>query len=307
MTIVNSTQVTLNAGSSAEPRAAHEPHELPASMIERMTLIIDAFEGRRARLTLREVARRTQLPRSTVHRILDQLVCLGWLEHTAFGYCLGRRTLDFGGQDGGHGEVRAAAAPLLHELYLRTGMVVHLAVLGDGDVVYLDKVGGRFAAALPSRVGGRVPAHSTAVGKAMLAWQEPEAVDTLLDGRLNRRTERTIGDMATLHQELNRVRQRHGLAFERGESCPGVACVGAAVRGHEGSVAGISLSGEEKAAQLERVAPLVIDAARKVSHTLFSPTETPYRSHQSAEAPEHTWSAGAMDQLLATGQGGQWG
>lgn len=67
--------------------------DLPPSMIERLTLILDAFGGRGARITLEQVACRTRLPRSTVHRILDQLTTFGWVEHASFGYCLGRRAL----------------------------------------------------------------------------------------------------------------------------------------------------------------------------------------------------------------------
>jgi DNA-binding IclR family transcriptional regulator len=116
--------------------------ELPPSMVERLTLILDEFESRATRLTLEDVARRTHLPRSTAHRILDQLVQLCWLEHTAFGYRLGSRALGLGGRDNGHGEIRGAAAPLLHELQIKTGMVVHLAILDGAQVHYLDKVGG---------------------------------------------------------------------------------------------------------------------------------------------------------------------
>ncbi len=178
--------------------------ELPPSMVERMTLILDAFDGRASRLTLEEVACRTQLPRSTVHRILDQLVRLNWVEHASFGYCLGRRALGLGGGDGGHSEIRAAAAPLLHELHMQTGMVVHLAVLDGSESVYLDKVGGvsrrRCLASGRPRTGllhGR--------RKSMLAWLDPERVDSLYEARLSRCTDRTITDIATLHQELNRI------------------------------------------------------------------------------------------------------
>ncbi len=83
--------------------------ELPASMVERMTLILDAFDDMSSRLTLEEVACRTHLPRSTVHRILDQMVRLDWIDHASFGYCLGRRAKAMGEGDGGHIRIREAA------------------------------------------------------------------------------------------------------------------------------------------------------------------------------------------------------
>lgn len=280
--------------------------ELPPSMVERVTLIMDVFEGRTARLSLEEVARSTQLPRSTAHRILDQLVRLRWLEHTGLGYGLGRRALGLGGGDGAYSRIREAAASRLHHLQIKTGLVVHLAVLDGAEVHYLDKVGGRFAAAVPSRVGGRAPAHSTALGKAMLAWLEPEDVEARAAGLTGRLTRRTIADLGTLHQELNRVRRRHGLAFERGECFPDIACVAAAVRGPEGPVAAISLVGDAWS-PLEKVAPLVVDAARQVSAELFPERQTPVRGgRRAAAAPEETWSPQAMDSLLAAGQYGDW-
>ncbi|WP_449065585.1 IclR family transcriptional regulator [Planomonospora algeriensis] len=287
-----------------EPKpTAPARRDLPPSMVERMTLIMDAFTGRSTRLTLEDVARRTHLPRSTAHRILDQLVRLGWIEHTSFGYGLGPRALGLGGGDG-HGEVREAAAPLLHDLQLRTGLVVHLAVLDGAEVFYLDKVGGRFAASVPSRVGGRAPAHSTALGKAMLAWLEPEEVDARI-GAIGRLTGRTIGEMGILHQELNRVRQRRGLAFERGECFPDIACVAAAIRGPEGPVAAISLVGDART-PLEKVASLVACAAREASGTLFPDAAAPRRARLMAVVPDRTWSAETVNRLLATGQNGDW-
>lgn len=257
---------------------------LPASMVERMTLILDAFEGRGSRLTLEEVAGRARLPRSTVHRILHQMVRLDWIEHDACGYRLGGRALALGG-DGGQGRIRAAAAPLLHELHQRTGMVVHLTVLEGVDCVYLDKIGGPFAGRVPSRVGGRVPAHATAAGKAMLARLVPETVDHLYGRALPGRTGRTITERAALHGELHRIRQRRGLAFDIGESAPGVGCAGAAIHGPEGPLAAISLCGDQQNNRLERVAPLVVDAARAVSRRLHPGSDG---------SPERQAPAGAL-------------
>lgn len=247
---------------------APERRELPPSMVERMTLILDAFPGRSARLTLEDVARMTHLPRSTAHRILDQLVKLSWLEHSSFGYSLGRRALHLGGVADDNSELRAAASQHLHSLMLRTGLTVHLAVLEDGRVHYLDKIGARFATSVPSRVGGYAPAHCTALGRAMLAWLPAEEVDDRVGDGIRARTGRTIADLQALHQELNRVRSRRGLAVERGECFDDIACVAAAIHAPEGPIGAISLVGDSRT-PLERVAPLVLDAARQVSLELY--------------------------------------
>lgn len=245
-----------------------QPRHLPPSMVERMSMILGAFASPTARLTLEQVATATGLPRSTTHRILDQLVQLEWLTHTTSGYSLGRRSLALGGGDKADNELRAAAAPYLHGLQQRTGLVAHLASLDGAQVCYLDKIGGRFAATVPSRVGGRAPAHSTALGKAMLAWFERDEVEQRLAAGLDRFTGRTIGDLGTLHLELERIRLRGGIAYECGETSPQIACVAAAVRGPEGPLAALSLVGDLET-PVERIAPMVLRAARAVSEELF--------------------------------------
>lgn len=237
-------------------------------MAARMTLIMEVFDSRSVRLLLDEIASRTRLPRSTTHRILDQLVQLGWLEHTPDGYGMGWRSLQFGGLDNGNSRIRAEAAPLLHDLQMRTGMVVHLAVLNGTNIHYLDKAGGRSATSVPSRVGGNAPAHATALGKSMLAWINPEQLEDMFRHGLPANTPRTIRDIPALYAELNRIRQRGGLAYESGESYEGISCVAAAIRSRREPVAAISLVGTVKD-PIERVAPLVLDAARRVSAVLF--------------------------------------
>ena len=307
--------LAIGTDESTTPDAGVERPGLPPSMVERMTLILDAFDSPSTRLTLEQVARVTHLPRSTAHRILDQLVRLEWLSHSTFGYALGARSLGLGGAGGGHLELREAAAAALHELQVRTGLVVHLAVLDGPAVRYLDKVGGRFASAVPSRVGGRAPAHCTALGKAMLAWLPAEEVESQVVPALGRQTSRTICDTATLHQELSRIRARNGLSFERGECFAEISCVAAAVRGPEGPVGAISLVGDART-PLERVAPLVVAAARQVTAELFpslrvdadrSPGPAVRRQgRRSAGAVDGSWSPQALGRMLAATEHGDW-
>lgn len=259
------TVVTMDRENTAADAAEVN---LPPSMVERMTLILEAFQSPTTRLTLEQVARVTRLPRSTAHRILDQLVRLSWLTHSPVGYAFGARSLQLGGGGSNHFDLREAAAPALHELQVRTGLVAHLAVLDAAEICYLDKVGGRFARIVPSRVGGRAPAYCTALGKAMLAWLPAEEVDVIVAPEIGPKTKRTISTIDQLHLELGRIRGRRGLAFEREECFSNISCVAAAVRGPEGPVAAISLVGQA-GTPLERVAPLVVDAARTVTQDLY--------------------------------------
>ena len=255
----------LDLGSRLET----ERPVLPPSMMERVTLIMDLFEHPQTRLTLEVVSRRTRLPRSTAHRILDQLVRLHWLCHTETGYLLGPRALGLGGREIGHSALRAAAAPQLLELAVRTRMVVRLAVLAGPEIYYLDKIGGRAAVDVPSQVGGREVAHCTGLGKAMLAWLSPEEVDARYALALKRRTAHSIDRVDALHRELAAVRRRNGLALDEGECFVGIACLGHAIRGPEGPVGAISVVGDARAT-VERVAPLIVNAVRAVSEEYFA-------------------------------------
>lgn len=195
----------------------------PTAVIDRISLVLDAFDGP-GRLTLAQIVRRTGLPRSSAHRMLERLVQLRWLRRSGRDYELGMRLVELGSLAVHQDRLVRAAGPLLGELHRATGLVAHLAVLDGPDVVYLDKVGDRMADAIPTRVGARQPAHCTAVGKAILAYRDDDAdVDLLV-----RKTKYSISTRAQLAAELAKVRAR-GAAFEREESLLGFGCVAAPI------------------------------------------------------------------------------
>jgi len=201
------------------------PVETPSAVIDRISLVLDAFDGP-GRLTLAQIVRRTGLPRSSAHRMLERLVQLRWLRRSGRDYELGMRLVELGSLAVHQDRLVRAAAPLLGELHRATGLVVHLAVLDGPDVVYLDKIGDRAIGAIPTRVGGRQPAHCTAVGKAILAYRDQDAEVNL---RV-RKTKYSISTGSQLAVELAKVRA-HGVAFEREESLLGFGCVAAPIDG----------------------------------------------------------------------------
>jgi DNA-binding IclR family transcriptional regulator len=206
--------------------------ETPSAVIDRISLVLDSFEGP-GRLTLAQIVRRTGLPRSSAHRMLERLVQLRWLRRSGRDYELGMRLVELGSLAVHQDRLVQAANPLLGELHRATGLVVHLAVLDGPDVVYLDKIGDR---TLPTRVGGRQPAHCTAVGKAILGYCDAE-----VDLRV-RKTKYSISTSSQLAVELAKVRA-HGFAFEREESLLGFGCVAAPIGGPGAAVAAVSVCG----------------------------------------------------------------
>ncbi len=139
--------------------AVEKAGETPSAVIDRISLVLDAFDGP-GRLTLAQIVRRTGLPRSSAHRMLERLVALRWLRRDGRDYELGMRLVELGGSLALHQDrIHRAAIPLLRDLHRATGLVVHLAVLDGSDVVYLEKIGDHMGGgAIPTRVGGRQPA-----------------------------------------------------------------------------------------------------------------------------------------------------
>ena len=221
---------TMNAVASVEPAT-------PTAVIDRISLVLDAFEGP-GRLTLAQIVRRTGLPRSSAHRMLERLVQLRWLRRSGRDYELGMRLVELGSLAVHQDRLVRAAGPLLAELHRATGLVVHLAVLDGADVVYLEKVGDQTIGALPTRVGARQPAHCTAVGKAILAYSDE---DTAVDLQA-RKTKYSIASSSQLAVELAKVRA-HGVAFEREESLLGFGCVAAPIGSPGEAVAAVSVCG----------------------------------------------------------------
>lgn len=168
----------------------------------RLDAILASFDNRDHVLALNELSQRVGLPKSTVHRLSDQLCSVGWLERNSGGYRIGLRLLEFGGIALQRNKLRDAALGHIYRVASKTGCAVQLAILYHGEVVYLECFGvARFG--LPTRVGGREPAYCTALGKAMLAF-EVEAGRKQSFTNLRRRTESTITDPRALRAELER-------------------------------------------------------------------------------------------------------
>ena len=257
------------SGGVLERASRGGAEERPPSMVERMTTIMVAFKSSSSRLSLEDVQDATGLPRSTAHRILTQLIALDWVRHTPAGYALGSRALGLGGGDVAEMDLRAAAAETLRSLHLETGLVVHLGVLEGADVRILDKVGGAFAASVPTRVGVRLPAARALVGKAQLAFLPPEDVDALVALPSSDDPERPRVDLAALHLELVRVRARAGVVLERGRNHLRLCCVAAPIIGRDGPCGGISLVGGPQV-DVETLAPVVVRATRAIANRLAS-------------------------------------
>jgi DNA-binding IclR family transcriptional regulator len=169
-------------------------------------------------------------------------------------------------------ELRDAALPYLEDLYEATHENVHLAVLDGVHTLFLEKVSGRRSMPIASRVGGRMPAYSTATGKIFLAYGPPDFLRRVLDAGLVRYTPRTIVQAGLLRQELARTCER-GYAVNHEEAEVGVSAVAAPVFDHRRRViAALSITGYAHRLDVERLAPAVRTAGLSLSRELSRDT-----------------------------------
>ncbi|TGD87076.1 IclR family transcriptional regulator [Mycolicibacterium sp. CH28] len=210
----------------------------PAAGIDRADLILKAFDGP-GKLTLAQITRRTGVPRSSAHRMLERLVQLRWLRRDGQHYQLGLRLFELGTLVVQQDQLHGVALPHLRELQRLTGLTVHLAVLDRSDVVYLERLEGKFGADVDTRPGGRRRAASTSLGKVLLANAACQPTSFLSPAA---EALRPNADGIRIRQEYAAIRLR-GIAFDREESIPRTRCIGAPVGVKGDVVAAISVCG----------------------------------------------------------------
>ena len=167
--------------------------------------------------------------------------------------------------------------PFLQHLTDVTGETSHLAVLNDGQVLYVDKVESTRSLRMPSQVGKRLPVHCTGVGKALIAFLPEEVLKGVLARRgMPRMTAHTITDRDLFMRQLGDVRER-GYAVDNEEIDEGLTCIAAVVRDHTSHVvAAISIAGPTSRLRPETQADRareVVGSANAMSRALGCPDE----------------------------------
>lgn len=243
--------------------------------VERAFTIIELLGNSDIHLGISEISQRSQLPLATTHRLLASLLKLGYVEQSSETnkYTLGVRILQLRGAVIEQLNLGVQAMPIMKALMNRVEETVHLAVLNEGEVVYIERVEGLRTQGMYTRIGKRAYAHCTALGKAMLAhipehlWYE----DVVERRGLKVMGPTTISTIEALRENLEEVRKR-GYAIDNGETGEIVRCVSAPIRDYTDQVvAAVSISGPQSQVTHERVPSLgeaVIWAAALISQKL---------------------------------------
>jgi DNA-binding IclR family transcriptional regulator len=189
--------------------------------------VLRAFNSAERVMTLSELARASNLPKSTVHRLLARLVELDALEHHGDGYRVSLGLTQLAAVTPAS-IMRDLALPHLSRLHHWTGHSVSLGVLRRFEVVCLEQVARPQWHHRLTRVGARLPANCTAMGKALLAWEDLDDLADFLPQPMPMLTPSSIRDIDRLVEQLRAVRQQN-LARETNETLQGVAGVSTAI------------------------------------------------------------------------------
>lgn len=239
------------------------------SVIGRAAALLSAYDSRHLAIGVSELSRRSGLAKTTTARLAAELAQHGFLERAeGSAYRLGSRIFELGSLMSRQRQLREVALPFMADLRQVSRQTVHLAVLVGTEVLYVEIVRSRDAPRMPSEVGGRLPAHASGVGKAMLAFSPEPVVQAVLDRGLVAVGPRTITAPGLLLRELRRIRES-GIAYESEESGHGVGCAASPILGPDGQVlAALSISGWTGRLDLRRVGPAVRTAALALSRDL---------------------------------------
>ncbi len=261
------------SGDGKAPEEAERPPS-GAQVVDRVVDILETFLWLGPELGVSEISRALDLKKATTHRLLASLRRRNMVaqDPVTRRYRLGGKLWELGSVATSQVDWAARVKPFLEQLTAETGETSHLAVLSDGQVLYVEKVESSRSLRMPSQVGRRLPFHCTGVGKALVAYLPDEVLDGLIARRgLARFTPHTIIDQRRLHEELARTRER-GYALDSEEIEEGLVCIAAPVRDHTAHVvAAISIAGPSSRLRVDdaaRHAPFVMKAANAISSAL---------------------------------------
>jgi len=242
--------------------------------INRTFDLLEVFLRVKGEIGIMELADLSGLSVGAAHRIATACTKRGYLKQTLKRgkYSLSPKLLQFSKAIKETLNVENTAYPFMVELNELSGETVNLVILDDYEAVGIESIDSKEDLRLSITIGRRMPLHSTAVGKVLLAFMTDEELLNFLNKKeLSRRTAKTITDFNVLKNELITIRQE-GVAIDNEENSLGVICIGAPVKDNDGRVlAAVSISVPSVRLTTDRIIEqksLVKKCARKISQAM---------------------------------------
>lgn len=230
----------------------------PIQVLQRTMRLLASFDHDHSEMGVTELARRLNLHKATVHRILATLESGGFVQQNPATeeYRLGFRLVELGLLAMEQISLRREALPLMRELLQEHGETVDLAVCDDGEMVYLEVLESPQPVKIAVKAGRRLPIHCTASGKAYLAYTREDETDALLARQMKACTPHTICDRESLEEDLRLTRER-GYSTSQEEFELGINAVAAPVTDSGGQVVAVlAIAGPAYRLPPDRIAEL---------------------------------------------------
>lgn len=266
--------VPAGASAAKHPKRPEPRSSGGRTVTHKVLSLLTTFEDPRRSFTLTQLADSAEIPLSTAHRLTNELVDWGFLTRTAQGrYQLGLRIWEMG-QNVGY-QLRETARPFTQDLYSLTGEITQLAIRNGREILFIDRVYGTQRVPRASRVGGRVPMHSTAVGKVLLAFEEPWVREAYLQGPMEHVASRTVINPGVLSKQLDSVAEE-GYAITVEEQRRGTCSIAVPVfhTGRIGSALGLVVASDQASTLTRHLPALRGISSRLEQATVHIPLET---------------------------------
>jgi DNA-binding IclR family transcriptional regulator len=242
--------------------------------------MLSAFERPDEWLSSAEISRRANIPESSGYRMMETLTEIGAVVRGSRGrYRPGMLLVSLSNKVAIDDLLSVVSRPILRELCSHLDSTAHIAILEDDMIKYVAKMGESRGVNVYSRVGTKLEAYCTALGKILLAALPPDALESyILGGDFVPLTPLTITNPADLRVELDRVKQS-GYALDAQESSQHLICLAVPIRGADGSIVAAmsvteSAQGMTKDRQRE-VRSSLLSAADMITSRIFPSQEAP--------------------------------
>lgn len=230
--------------------------------------ILELLSKEQKGITLTDISIRVDLHKSTVYRILTDLIERGYVEKRDTHYRLGLQFIELSSLFLNSMELKTEAEPVLRDLSMKTSQTAFLAGIEDTEIVYMDKMETFNSIRKYSIIGQRRPVYCTSLGKAFLMKMKNQQIKELLvNEEFKAITPKTLNSIESLIEDLE-VSRKRGWTFDDEEYEENIQCVGAPIQDYRGhTIAAVSSVWymQDKQKDVEEIAKLVMEAADKIS------------------------------------------
>lgn len=240
--------------------------------LDYLLIILETISLHPKGITLTDIVRETDIPKTSVHRIVNTLKSREYIELNELNetYSIGLKTLEIGIKGLMNTDVVKASIPLLYQLSEKSGETTFLATYNHTEVIYLYKQEGTNAIGTTATLGSRRPAYCTGLGRAILAHSSSEEVERNLQGHLIKYTPKTVTDPSEIKQILKTARE-NGYSQDNEEIEEGLTCFAAPIFDHLGkAIAAVSVAGPtiRMLAEKDKIVTDLLRTTEKISQRL---------------------------------------